>query len=166
MSGGLVLLLLAVIPALLAVGYGVILIVWIMKQPAGDERMQAIARAIQQGASAYLLRQYKTIALVAAGLFVVLGFFVNWITAVGFVVGAVCSGLAGVIGMSISVRSNSRTTEAAKRGFAEAMTLAVRGGSITGMLVAGLGLLSVTVFYLITKDVPALVGLGFGGSLI
>lgn len=166
MSATLIIVLGALVPALLAVLYGIILIVWTMKQPSGDDRMQAIARAIQEGATAYLKRQYKTIAMVALVVFILIGLFIDWVTALGFLVGAVCSGVAGVIGMSISVRANVRTAEAAKKGFASALMVAVRGGSITGMLVAGLGLLSVTVFYLITHDVSALIGLGFGGSLI
>jgi K(+)-stimulated pyrophosphate-energized sodium pump len=156
----------ALLPALLAIVYGAILIFWVIKQPAGDDRMKAIAKAIQESAKAYLLRQYKTIALVAVLVAILLAIFVNINTAAGFVVGAVFSGLAGVIGMSISVRANVRTAEAAKHGFKAAMNMAVRGGSVTGMLVAGLGLLSVAGFYLITKDLNALIGLGFGGSLI
>jgi K(+)-stimulated pyrophosphate-energized sodium pump len=128
--------------------------------------MQAIARAIQAGAKAYLKRQYTTISVVAGIVFLVIGLAIDWVTAFGFLTGAFFSGLAGVIGMNISVRANVRTTEAAKTGFKEALTMAVRGGSITGMLVAGLGLLSVAGFYLITKDISALIGLGFGGSLI
>lgn len=156
----------ALVPALLAVLYGAVLIRWIMKQPAGDDRMQAIARAIQAGAKAYLKRQYTTIAVVAAIVFILIGLFIDWVTAFGFLTGAVFSGLAGIIGMNISVRANVRTAEAAKTGFKAALTMAVRGGSITGMLVTGLGLLSVSGFYLLTKDVSALIGLGFGGSLI
>ncbi len=166
MSATQTIIFLALLPAAAAVVYGLILIRWVMRQPAGDERMQAISRAIQDGAKAYLKRQYRAIALVALVVFVLLGIFVDWVTALGFVAGAVCSGLAGVIGMSISVRANVRTAEAAKQGLTPALTMAVRGGSITGMLVAGLGLLSVAAFYLITKDVSALIGLGFGGSLI
>lgn len=156
----------AILPAVLAIIYGVILISWINKQPAGDDRMKAIAKAIQEGANAYLGRQYKTIALVAVGVFVLLGFGVNWLTAWGFVVGAVLSGLAGIIGMSVSVRANIKTAEAAKTGMKEALNVAVRGGSITGLFVVGLGLLGVSVFYLLTKDLSALIGLAFGGSLI
>ncbi len=156
----------AVLPALLAIAYGAVLIRWINKQPAGDERMKAIAKAIQEGANAYLGRQYKTIAIVAAAVFILLGLVVNWLTAVGFVVGAVLSGLAGIIGMNVSVRANIKTAEAAKKGMTEAMDVAVKGGSITGLLVVGLGLLGVSVFYLLTKDLSALIGLGFGGSLI
>ena len=156
----------ALIPAALAIIYGAILIAWINKQPSGDERMQAIARAIQEGAKAYMKRQYKTISLVAVVIFLIIGLGLDWITAFGFLIGAIFSGLAGVIGMSISVRANLRTAEAAKSGLVPALNVAVRGGSITGLLVAGLGLLGVSGFYLIFKDVPALIGLGFGGSLI
>ena len=161
-----VIALLALLPAVLAVVYGVVLISWINKQPAGDERMQSIARAIQDGAKAYMKRQYKTIAVVAVVIFLLIGLFIDWVTGFGFMVGAVFSGLAGFIGMSVSVRANVRTAEAAKKGFEPAMNLAVRGGSITGLLVAGLGLLGVAGFYLLTKDTSALIGLGFGGSLI
>ncbi len=157
----------ALVPAAVTILYGGYLIRWVIKQPSGDDRMQAIARAIQQGATAYLKRQYKTIALVAVIVFILLGIFIDWVTALGFLVGALCSGMAGTIGMSISVRANVRTAEAAKQGFVPALNLAVRGGSVTGLLVAGLGLLSVASFYLVTgRDLAALIGLGFGGSLI
>lgn len=156
----------AIVPALVAVIYGIILIKWINKQPAGDERMQAIARAIQDGAKAYLGRQYKTIAILAIIIFVILGIVLDWVTALGFLFGAFLSGLAGIIGMNISVRANVRTAEAAKKGLKEAFDMAVRGGSITGLLVAGLALFAVAGFYLVTKDVFALIGLGFGASLI
>ena len=128
--------------------------------------MKAIAKAIQEGANAYLGRQYRTIAVVALAVFVLMGFGVNWLTAIGFLVGAVLSGLAGIIGMNVSVRANIKTAEAAKKGMVEALNVAVRGGSITGLMVVGLGLLGVAGFYLITKDLSALVGLAFGGSLI
>ncbi len=156
----------AILPALLAIAYGVVLITWINKQPAGDDRMKAIAKAIQEGAKAYLGRQYKTIAVVALVVFVLLWSLVGWLTALGFVAGAVLSGLTGFIGMNISVRANIKTAEAAKKGLKEALNVAVRGGSITGLLVVGLGLLGVSVFYLLTKDLSALIGFGFGGSLI
>ena len=110
-----VIALLALLPAVLAVVYGVVLISWINKQPAGDERMQSIARAIQDGAKAYMKRQYKTIAVVAVVIFLLIGLFIDWVTGFGFMVGAVFSGLAGFIGMSVSVRANVRTAEAAKR---------------------------------------------------
>ncbi len=158
--------LLALLPAVLAIAYGVALIVWINRQPTGDERMQSIARAIQEGAKAYLARQYKTVAWVAGIIFIIIGLAVDWFTALGFVVGAILSALAGIIGMNISVRANLRTAEAAKQGIVKALTVAVRGGSITGLFVAGLGLLGVSGFYLIFNDISALVGLAFGGSLI
>ncbi len=156
----------AILPAVLAILYGVYLIRWINRQPAGDERMQAIARAIQDGAKAYLTRQYKTIAMVSIPVFIIIGIFVDWMTGLGFLVGAICSGLAGMIGMNVSVRANVRTAEAAKTGFKEALNVAVKGGTITGLMVAGLGLLGTAGFYLLTKDISALIGLGFGGSLI
>ena len=157
---------LALAAAVLALLYGAILIRWVLAQPRGDERMQAIAQAIQEGAEAYMRRQYTLVAIVAVIVALILGFAVDWTTAVGFLVGAIASGLAGFIGMSIAVRANVRTAEAAKRGLERALAVAFRGGAVTGLLVAGLGLLSVTLFYLITRNVTALVGLGFGGSLI
>ena len=157
---------LVILPALAAIVYGGILIGWINKQPAGSERMQGIAKAIQEGAKAYLDRQYRTIAMVAVAVFVILWVFLGFLTALGFVVGAVFSGIAGYVGMIISVKANVRTAEAAKKGFKEALDVAVKGGSITGLLVVGLGLLGVGGFYLIFQDVDALIGLAFGGSLI
>ncbi len=156
----------ALIAALLALIYGVILIKLILKLPKGDEKMQEIAKAIQDGAQAYLNRQYKTISLVAVILFILIGLALNWTTALGFLLGAVLSGAAGYIGMNISVRANVRTAEAAKQGLKPALNVAVRGGAVTGFLVVGLGLLGLTLFYLLTNDLQALVGLGFGGSLI
>jgi K(+)-stimulated pyrophosphate-energized sodium pump len=130
--------------------------------------MQEIAKAIQEGAGAYLNKQYKTIGLIAVVLFLVIGFVpkLGWTMALGFLVGAVFSALAGYVGMNVSVRANVRTTEAARGGINDALTLAFRGGTVTGLLVVGLALLGVTAFYAITKDVTALVGLGFGASLI
>ncbi|MFZ2189323.1 MAG: sodium-translocating pyrophosphatase [Candidatus Magasanikiibacteriota bacterium] len=158
--------LLVLLPALAAILYGGILIGWINKQPAGSERMQAIAKAIQEGAKAYLGRQYKTIAMVAVVVFVLLWIFLGFKTGLGFVVGATFSGIAGYLGMTISVKANVRTAEAAKKGFKEALDVAVKGGSITGLLVVGLGLFGVGAFYLIFKDTNSLIGLAFGGSLI
>ena len=152
--------------ALLALIYGLILIKLVLKLPVGNEKMQAIAKAIQEGAQAYLNRQYKTIAIVAVVLFVLIGLFLSWLTALGFLLGAVLSALTGYLGMNISVRANVRTAEAAKSGLKAALNVAVRGGAVTGFLVVGLGLLGVTIFYLVTKDLQALIGLGFGGSLI
>lgn len=151
---------------LLAVIYGLALVAWILKKPAGSAKMQEIAGAIQVGASAYLNRQYKTVALVAVILFFVIGFLLNWLTALGFIIGAILSALAGYIGMNISVRANVRTAEAAKSGLSKALDIAFRGGSVTGLLVAGLGLLGVAGFYYFTHNISALIGLGFGGSLI
>ncbi len=159
-------LLIALLASLGAIGYGAVLIRWVLAKPAGDEKMQAIAKAIQEGAAAYLRRQNKTAATVAAVVFVLLWYYLNFTTAIGFVIGAALSGLAGYIGMQVSVRANVRTTEAAKTGMAEALAVAFRGGSVTGMMVVGLGLLGVAGFYAVTKNVDALIGLGFGGSLI
>lgn len=156
----------AIMAAVLAVAYGIILILWIMKKPAGDQKMQEIAHAIQQGAKAYLNRQYKTVAMIAIVIFILLLIFLNLKTAIGFLVGAVLSALAGYIGMNISVRANVRTAEAAKSGLSEALGVAFKGGAVTGLLVVGLGLLGVAGYYALTKDLMALVGLGFGGSLI
>jgi K(+)-stimulated pyrophosphate-energized sodium pump len=156
----------AILPALLAIIYGVVLISWINRQPNGDDRMKSIAKAIQEGAKAYLGRQYKTIAIVAVAVFAVLWLSVGSLTAIGFLTGALLSGLAGVIGMNVSVRANIKTAEAAKKGLKEALNVAVRGGATTGLLVVGLGLLGVAGFYALTKDLSALIGLGFGGSLI
>jgi K(+)-stimulated pyrophosphate-energized sodium pump len=156
----------AIIASVLALAYGGYLIHWILKIPAGEVKMKGIALAIQEGANAYMARQYKMIAGIGLVVFFLLGIFLGWNLAAGFLVGAVLSGLAGFIGMSVSVRANVRTTEAAKTGLSEAMDVAVRGGSVTGFFVVGLALLGVTGFYALTKDVTALIGLGFGGSLI
>ena len=165
-------LIFALICALVAIGYGVVSMKWILAKPTGNERMNEIATAVQEGARAYLNRQYTTIGLVGIVMLVVIAFFLDISTAVGFAIGAVFSGLAGYIGMNISVRSNVRTAEAAHDGINAAMQIAFRGGAITGMLVVGLGLLGVAGFYGIllmmgVKDpIHPLVGLAFGGSLI
>ncbi len=156
----------ALASALVAIIYGYFVGSYVLKQPAGSKRMQEIASAIQQGASAYLGRQYKTIAYVAVIVTVVLWYFLNVQTALGFLVGAVLSAAAGFIGMNISVRANVRVAEAAKSGLKKAMDLAFKGGAVTGILVVGLGLLGVAGFYALTHDPKALIGLGFGGSLI
>jgi len=159
-------LIIALASSVLAIAYGGLLIRWVLSKPQGDEKMRAIAKAIQEGANAYLLRQTKSAAAVAAVLFVLMYWQLGMVTAVGFLVGAALSALAGYVGMQVSVRANIRTTEAAKNGLSAALLMAFRGGSVTGMFVVGLGLLGVTAFYAVTKDVNALIGLGFGGSLI
>ena len=163
--------------AAVAVLYGLYLTWWLLSQPAGSERMQEIAAAIQEGAAAYLRKQYTTIAVVAIAPFFLLGFYdeLGWGTAFGFLIGAVFSGAAGFIGMNVAVRSNVRTAEAAREGLQPAFRVAFRAGSVTGLLVVGLGLLGVAGYYWVLTDwfgnspesaVFDLVGLAFGGSLI
>ena len=152
--------------AVLALAYGAYLTQWILKQPSGDGKMKGISLAIQEGANAYMARQYKMVAMIGVAVFVLLGAFLDWEIAAGFVVGALCSGIAGFIGMSVSVRTNVRTTEAAKSGLEKALDMAFKGGSVTGLFVVGLGLLSVAGFYAATGSTHGLIGLGFGGSLI
>ncbi|MFH0818448.1 MAG: sodium-translocating pyrophosphatase [Patescibacteria group bacterium] len=156
----------ALVSSVIAIVYGAVLIRMILKRPAGSDKMQEIAAAIQAGAKAYLNRQYKTIAVIAVVLFVLLWLILNLNTALGFLVGAVFSALAGYVGMNVSVRANVRTTEAARTGLKEALQVAVQGGTVTGLLVVGLALLGVAGFFAIFGDVKALIGLGFGGSLI
>ncbi|PJC01921.1 MAG: sodium-translocating pyrophosphatase, partial [Candidatus Komeilibacteria bacterium CG_4_9_14_0_8_um_filter_36_9] len=159
-------LLFSLVAAVIAIVYGFVLAKLILKKPAGSDKMKEIAAAIQIGAKAYLNRQYRTIAIIAVILFIILWIAIGFLTALGFLVGAVLSALAGYIGMNISVRANVRTCEAAKGGLKKALGVAVQGGAVTGFLVVGLGLLGVAGFYLATGSLKALIGLGFGGSLI
>jgi K(+)-stimulated pyrophosphate-energized sodium pump len=160
-----------------AIAVGVGLTVWLLRQPAGNERMQEIGRAIQEGAAAYLKRQYLTIAAVSVAPFLLLGFYedLGWGTAFGFLVGAVLSAAAGFIGMNVAVRSNMRTAEAARHGLRPALNVAFRAGSVTGLLVVGLGLFGVAGYYGFLTEfldnsqesaIDDLIGLAFGGSLI
>src|SRR5438093_1152331 len=169
----------AVVAAFVGIAYGAYLIQWILKLEEGSEKMKAIAKAIQEGANAYLNRQYTTVAFVAAGLFVVLWAAGFWsdkfgiLTAVGFLIGAVASASAGYVGMKIAVRANVRTAQAAHGGLNAALQVAFKGGAVTGLLLIGLGLFAVAAFYYVAsavarpdKAMHALLSLGFGGSLI
>ena len=158
--------LIALISSLFAIVFALFLIWEIQKSPSGSKKMIEIAEAIREGAKAFLKRQYKTISIVALLLFFILLKFLGLNAAFGFLIGAVFSGLAGILGMFVSTQTNVKVAEVAKKGLAPAFSLSFRGGSVTGLLVAGLGLLSVSGFYLLTKDLTALVALGFGGSLI
>ncbi|MCZ8062669.1 sodium-translocating pyrophosphatase [Silanimonas sp.] len=165
--------------AVVAILYGIVSARWILAQPAGNERMQQIAAAIQEGAGAYLRRQYTTIAIVGVVLFLVIGFVpaLGWQTAIGFAIGAILSGLAGFIGMFVSVRANVRTTQAATKGLNEALNVSFKGGAVTGLLVVGLGLLGVAGYFwfvggavndeaAIKAALQPMIGLAFGSSLI
>src|SRR6266568_6507495 len=169
--------LLALVCAAVAVAYGLYLTWWLLRQPAGNERMREISAAVQEGASAYLKKQYKTIAIVAIAPFILLGVYdkLGWGTAFGFLIGAVLSAAAGFIGMNVAVRSNARTAEAARNGLGPALNVAFRAGSVTGLLVVGLGLLGVAGYYWAltgwldhsqSSAIHDLIGLAFGGSLI
>jgi len=151
---------------LAAVAFAVVLIFLVLSRPTGNDRMREIAAAIQEGAAAYLNRQYTVIAIIGVVIAVVIGLFIGWTTAGLYIVGAVLSAAAGYVGMNIAVRSNLRTAEAARSGLNAALQVAFRGGAVTGFMVVGLGLLGVAAAYLVFKDPNALVGLAFGASLV
>jgi K(+)-stimulated pyrophosphate-energized sodium pump len=166
---------LGLVAGVIAILYGAFLIAWVLRQPDGNDKMRAIAAAIQEGAMAFLRRQYITIGIVAVVLAVLIGFGIGIESAVGFVIGATLSGAAGFIGMIVSVRANVRTAEAARGGLAPALALAFRGGAITGLLVVGLGIIACAGYYAIVqnlnggdeaKSLAAMIGLAFGCSLI
>src|SRR5215213_7465140 len=167
----------ALVAAAVGIVSGIGLTVWVLRQPKGDARMQEIGRAVQEGAAAYLRRQYMTIAIVAVVPFLLIGFYneLGWGTAIGFAIGALLSAAAGFIGMNVAVRSNVRTAEAAKQGLRPAFNVAFRAGSVAGLLVVGLGLFGVAGYYGILTSIldnsqesaiDDLIGLAFGGSLI
>ncbi|HET9780479.1 MAG TPA: sodium-translocating pyrophosphatase [Candidatus Dormibacteraeota bacterium] len=151
---------------LAAVAFAVVLIFLVLSKPTGNDRMREIAAAIQEGAAAYLNRQYTVIAIIGVVIAIVIGVFLGWQTAVLYIVGAVLSASAGYVGMNIAVRANLRTAEAARGGLNAALQIAFRGGAVTGFMVVGLGLLGVSAAYLVFKDPNALVGLAFGASLV
>ncbi|OGF77465.1 sodium-translocating pyrophosphatase [Candidatus Giovannonibacteria bacterium RIFCSPHIGHO2_12_FULL_43_15] len=149
---------------------GILFSLWawlkIKKSPSGDQKMEEISRAIEEGSRAFIKRQYKVVGIVALLIAILLYFFIDFISAIGFLVGGAASALAGYLGMMTAVKSNVKVAEAAKKGLAPAFSLAYLGGSVTGFLVVSLGLLVISLFWLITKDLPGLLSLGFGGSLI
>ncbi|MGY8959670.1 MAG: sodium/proton-translocating pyrophosphatase, partial [Alphaproteobacteria bacterium] len=146
----------------------------VLSASAGNERMQEIAAAVQEGAAAYLNRQYTAIGIVGVVVIVLVGFFLGWLSAVGFAIGSILSGAAGYIGMNISVRANVRTAEGARQSLARGLDIAFKAGAVTGMLVAGLALLSIAIYYIVLTKmgvtgrdmIGPLVSLGFGASLI
>ena len=154
------------LPVIIAILYSIYIIFWLKKQPDGDEKMKEISSAIRLGSKAYLNRQYKTVAVVALLISIALYFAFGWLSVLGFLSGAFASALAGYIGMNIAIRSNNKTTEAAKKGLAAALSLAFKAGSVTGFLVVALALLAVALFYFLTGDVRILISLSFGASLI
>ncbi len=164
-------LIFAMIASIISIAYGLFLTYNVLKNPRGDKKMNDISDAIAEGASAYMKRQYSVVGIIGIVITIILYFAFNWITALGFVIGAIFSCIAGVIGMNVAVRSNIRTAQAAKKGLAAAFSLAFKGGAVTGLLVAGFALLSVSGFYWLLERVAngnlqPLIALGFGGSLI
>ncbi len=169
-----IILVFALIAGAIGVLYALVTASWVMKQDAGTERMKAISDAVREGAEAFLAREYKTVAIVAVILFILLAVFLGIWTAIGFLIGTIGSALTGYIGMMVCVRANVRTAEAARKGLQAALTLSFKGGAVTGMMVVGLGLLGIVVYYIIVKSAAgniddafhALIGLGFGCSLM
>ncbi len=159
--------LLIFVPVGLAVAYSIYLVYWLLKKPQGDKEMVSISKAIQEGSAAFLNRQYKAVAVVAVVLAVIIGLTLGWVTAVSFLVGGLASAVTGYIGMNVAVRSNARTAAGAKKGLGQALDIAFKAGSVTGLLVTTLGLLAVAgVYYLTNQNVDALIGLSFGASLV
>lgn len=156
----------ALVAGVVAIAFSFYLVWKVLRYSAGEGKMLEISQAIKEGAEAYMCRQYKTVAIVAVIISIILWYFSGAKSVAGFLLGAIASALAGYIGMSVAVRSNSRTAQAAKSGLKQALAVAFEGGTVTGLLVVGLGLLAVTLFYWLTGDIKALVALGFGGSLI
>jgi len=161
----------SVVAALLSIGYSILLTLNVLSKPRGDKKMNDIADAIKEGATAYMKRQYKVVAIIGAVIFVLLYLTFGMLSGIGFAIGAIFSAIAGIVGMSIAVRSNVRTAQAAKSGLSSAFSLAFKGGAITGLIVAGLALLSVSsLYFVLTKldlnTLKPLIALGFGGSLI
>ncbi len=163
----------AIICGIFGVGYAIVIAAWVNKQDAGNEKMQSISAAVKEGAYAFLTREYKTVAMVAVVLVIILGFFLGPWTAIGFVIGTVGSALAGFVGMWVTVRANVRTTQAASKGLQNALTLSFKGGSVTGIMVVGLGIIGLSGYFAIAKSFAgpdqafrALIGLGFGCSLM
>src|SRR5689334_2558730 len=168
---------LIVVCGLIAIAYGIWAITSVLSADAGNAKMQEIAAAVREGAQAYLKRQYTTIGIVGIVIFLIVGYMLGWLVAIGFAIGAVLSGAAGFIGMNVSVRANVRTAQAAMTSLAGGLELAFKAGAITGMFVAGLALLGVAGYYAILTGpmglaansrtvIDALVALGFGASLI
>src|SRR5438046_7475249 len=151
---------------LAAVAFAIVLIFLVLSQPTGNGRERELAGAAQEGAAAYLNRQYTVIAIIGVLVAIVIGFSISWTTAGLYIVGAVLSAVAGYVGMNISVRANLRTAQAARSGLNTALQVALRGGAVTGFMVVGLGLLGVSAAYLVFKNPDALVGLAFGASLV
>ena len=159
--------LLIFVPVGLAVAYSIYLVYWLLKKPQGDKEMISISKAIQEGSAAFLNRQYKAVAIVAVVLAVIIGLTLGWVTAISFIVGGLASAITGYIGMNVAVRSNARTAAGAKKGLGQALDIAFKAGSVTGLLVTTLGLLAVAgVYYLTDQNVDALIGLSFGASLV